>query len=80
MWVAFPAHQLISIYIFFVMEYVLHEGREGNSFFFLVFNAAIGSSQVLSGHCDCLSQGSVAENKTRLKGLLLVLANFRELL
>lgn len=53
----------------------MREGK-GILFFFLVFNAASGSSQVLSGHCDCLSQGSVAENKTRLKGMLLVSANF----
>lgn len=56
----------------------MREGKGILLFFFLVLNAASGSSQVLSGHGDCLSQGSAAENKTRLKGLLLVLANFRE--
>lgn len=79
MWVTFPGHQLFSIYIFFVIKYELHEGKKGNSiFFFIVLKAASGSSQVLAGHCDRFSQGSAAENKTRLKGMLLVLANFRE--
>lgn len=52
--------------------------RKGILFFFIVLKAASGSSQVRAGHRDSLSQDSAAENKTRLKGMLLVLAKFRE--